>query len=110
MLSRLTKLWRSLLRPEPFRRDLPAADGSGPRYLFYQVCPFGANFSALWFQRLGSFFLRVLRGRNQGNVMHQATQHKKTMLGTVETLVLTRCKADIVHEPQGWDDVEEEVD
>ena len=40
---------------------LPAADGSGPRYLFYQVCPFGANFSALWFQRLGSFFIRVLR-------------------------------------------------
>ncbi|CAE7464795.1 unnamed protein product, partial [Symbiodinium pilosum] len=39
---------------------LPSADGSGPRYLFYQVCPFGANFSALWFQRLGSFFLRVL--------------------------------------------------
>ena len=39
---------------------LPAADGSGPRYLFYQVCPFGANFSALWCQRLGSFFIRVL--------------------------------------------------
>ena len=29
---------------------LPASDGSGPRYLFYQVCPFGAN-----------FFVRVLR-------------------------------------------------
>ena len=39
---------------------LPSADGFGTRYLFYQVCPFGANFSALWFQRLGSFFLRIL--------------------------------------------------
>ena len=39
---------------------LPSADGFGARYLFYQVCPFGANFSALWFQRLGSFFLRIL--------------------------------------------------
>ena len=39
---------------------LPSADGSGSRYLFYQVCPFGANFSAIWFQRLGSFFIRTL--------------------------------------------------
>ena len=39
---------------------LPSADGLGSRYLFYQVCPFGANFSALWFQRLGSFFIRTL--------------------------------------------------
>ena len=40
--------------------QVPSADGFGSRYLFYQVCPFGANFSALWFQRLGSFFIRTL--------------------------------------------------
>ena len=34
--------------------SLPKIQGSGRRWLFYRVCPFGANFSALWFQRLGS--------------------------------------------------------
>ena len=56
------------------------------------------------------FSIRLRRGKMQGNVMHQATQHKKTMSGTVRTLVLTRCNEDIPHEPQGWDDVEEEVE
>ena len=36
--------------------SLPKIQGSGRRWLFYRVCPFGANFSAPWFQRLGSFF------------------------------------------------------
>ena len=39
---------------------LPRQNASGSRYLFYQICPFGANFSALWFQKLGSFFIRTL--------------------------------------------------
>ena len=39
---------------------LPNMVGPGSRWLFYLVCPFGAVFSALWFQRLGSFFLRTL--------------------------------------------------
>ena len=33
---------------------------AGGRHFFYQVCPFGATFSALWFARLGSFFVRAL--------------------------------------------------
>ncbi|CAE7307489.1 unnamed protein product [Symbiodinium natans] len=30
------------------------------QHYFYRVCPFGACFSALWWARLGSFFVRVL--------------------------------------------------
>ncbi|CAE7210922.1 unnamed protein product [Symbiodinium sp. CCMP2592] len=30
------------------------------RHYFYSVCPFGACFSALWWARLGSFFVRAL--------------------------------------------------
>ena len=33
---------------------------AGGRYFFYKVCPFGATFSAMWFARLGSFFVRAL--------------------------------------------------
>ena len=30
------------------------------RYFWYRVCPFGTSFSALWWQRLSSWFVRVL--------------------------------------------------
>ena len=33
--------------------SLPRPNHEQPRLLIYRVCPFGANFSALWFQRLG---------------------------------------------------------
>ena len=32
----------------------------GNKHFFYNVCPFGATFSAYWFARLGGFILRVL--------------------------------------------------
>ena len=28
------------------------------RFFFYRVCPFGAGFSAFWFQRVSAFFIR----------------------------------------------------
>ena len=31
------------------------------KHFFYNVCPFGATFSAYWFARLGGFILRTLR-------------------------------------------------
>ncbi|CAE7498620.1 unnamed protein product [Symbiodinium natans] len=51
----------------------------GRRWLFYRVCPFGANFSALWFQRLGSFFLRTL---------HLWTWLRHALLGYVDDFIL----------------------
>ena len=37
----------------------PLPDGT-LRYLFYRVCPFGAVFSAHWFQRISAFLIRML--------------------------------------------------
>ncbi|CAE7788563.1 unnamed protein product [Symbiodinium sp. CCMP2592] len=39
---------------------LPGGDGKDDRLFFYRVCPFGANFSALWFQRLAGMLLRLM--------------------------------------------------
>ncbi|CAE7241440.1 unnamed protein product, partial [Symbiodinium sp. CCMP2592] len=39
---------------------LPGQDGSADKLLFYRVCPFGANFPALWFQRLAGMLLRLM--------------------------------------------------
>ena len=33
----------------------------GDRAFFYRACPFGANFSAFWFQRVSAFVVRVSR-------------------------------------------------
>ena len=59
--------------------SLPKIQGPGRRWLFYRVCPFGANFSALWFQRLGSFFLRTL---------HLWTWLRHALLGYVDDFML----------------------
>ena len=39
---------------------LPGTADEADKLFFYRVCPFGANFSALWFQRLAGLLLRLM--------------------------------------------------
>ena len=59
--------------------SLPKIPGPGQRWLSYRVCPFGANSPALWFQRLGSLFLRTL---------HLWTRLRRALLGHMDDFVL----------------------
>ncbi|CAE7365513.1 unnamed protein product, partial [Symbiodinium sp. CCMP2456] len=56
------------------------------RYLFYRVCPFGAVFSAHWFQRVNAFLIRMLHPFLY--VRHALYMYSDDLLGITEQSVL----------------------
>jgi len=76
------------------QHELP---GGELRYLFYKVCPFGAVFSAHWFQRVSSFLIRMMHMFLY--VRHALLMYSDDLLGVTEksvvditfTLVLSFC-------------------
>ncbi|CAE7153437.1 unnamed protein product, partial [Symbiodinium necroappetens] len=56
------------------------------RYLFYRVCPFGAVFSAHWFQRVSAFLIRMLHPFLY--VRHSLFVYSDDLLGITEQSVL----------------------
>ncbi|CAE7365890.1 hypothetical protein AK812_SmicGene27995 [Symbiodinium microadriaticum] len=63
----------------------PLPDGT-LRYLFYRVCPFGAVFSAHWFQRVSAFLIRMLYPFLY--VRHSLFMYSDDLLGVTEQSVL----------------------
>ena len=67
---------------------LPSPSEDADQLYFYRVCPFGANFSALWFQRLAGLLLRL---------MHLWIFVRHALMGYVDDFLFTQDRDSILY-------------